>query len=99
MRRIAFAAMLIGTSMALPAAAKSITWIDWQGSTTSGSGFTALGQITSGSEVLDATHNNPIGVGFIQTGAGIDFPRAAPRIRPIPAPVPTATTTAPRRPR
>lgn len=73
MKRIAFAAMLIGTSMALPAAAKSINWIDWQGSTTSGSGFMALGQITSGGEVLDATHNNPIGVGFIQTGAGIDY--------------------------
>lgn len=58
---------------AVPAAAEVVNWIDWQTSTTDSSGFTAKGVITSGSETIDVTYNNPLGVSFIQTGLGTDF--------------------------
>jgi hypothetical protein len=52
---------------ALPAAAGVVNWIDWQTSS-SENGFTAKGVITSGSETIDVTYNNPRGVGFFQNG-------------------------------
>lgn len=73
MRHLVLAAMVVGICQTLPAAAKPINWIDWQSSSTSTAGFTAFGQITSGSEVIDVTYNNPLGVGFIQTGSGTDY--------------------------
>ncbi|WP_295042754.1 VPLPA-CTERM sorting domain-containing protein [uncultured Paracoccus sp.] len=66
-------ALLIGAVQAMPASAKSINWIDWKTSTTTAAGFTAFGQITSGTEVIDVTYNNPKGVGFFQTGVGVDY--------------------------
>ena len=58
--------------LSLNANALMINWTDW---TTSNStnGFTAIGSITSGLEVIDVTYNNPQGVGFIQTGSGTDY--------------------------
>ena len=54
---------------ALPVMAVPINWIDWQDSVTDANGFTAYGQITSGSEIINVTYNNPNGVGFYYTGA------------------------------
>ena len=49
-----------------------VNWADWESSSSS-NGFTAFGTITSGSETVGVTYNNPLGVGFIQTDGGIDY--------------------------
>jgi len=58
--------------LTLPVTAGIIHWTDWQ-SSSSENGFTALGSITSGLETINVEYNNPIGIGFIQTGAGGDI--------------------------
>ncbi len=49
--------------------AVTINWIDWQ-SSSNANGFTAQGVITSGSETINVTYNNPQGVSFFQDGVG-----------------------------
>lgn len=65
-----FLAIVVSTFVvvALPANAGVVNWIDWQSSTTDSNGFTATGVITSGSETIDVTYHNPLGVGFFQDG-------------------------------
>ncbi len=68
-----FAVAVTVTAAATGASAVTINWTDWQSSTTA-NGFTAQGQIVSGSELIDVTYNNPQGVGFFQDGSGgIDY--------------------------
>ncbi|WEF24257.1 VPLPA-CTERM sorting domain-containing protein [Paracoccus sp. S3-43] len=73
MTRFLIPALLISTAYVTPAAAKSVNWIDWQSHQATAEGFTAYGQITSGTEVIDVTYRNKTGVGFIQTGTGVDY--------------------------
>jgi hypothetical protein len=56
----------------IPAHATEVKWIDWVSSSNT-NGFTANGIITSGSEKINVTYNNPQGVGFFQTGTGPDY--------------------------
>lgn len=67
-----FGASLLALAVAgTQAAAVEIKWVDWLSSTTdAATGFTAYGTITSGSETIDVTYNNPRGVGFFQDGVG-----------------------------
>lgn len=49
-------------------------WTDWQGTDLDqGSGFQAQGIISTGSSTVTVTYTNPQGVGFYQTGVGIDY--------------------------
>ena len=67
---IAFATLLLCASSAH---ALLINWVDWQSSSTGPNGFTALGQIDTGTKIIDVTYNNPRGVAFIQTSGGTDY--------------------------
>lgn len=72
MRGMLIAALATVAATAGSALATPVQWIDWQ-SSSSLNGFTAHGQIVSGSEIIDVTYNNPLGVSFIQTGTGINY--------------------------
>lgn len=68
--------LLLATTLIFAAsqvAAKTVNWIDWTSSTNDSSGFSAFGTITSGTETIDVTYNNPQGVAFIQTGTGLNY--------------------------
>ncbi|MEP1539355.1 MAG: VPLPA-CTERM sorting domain-containing protein [Paracoccaceae bacterium] len=67
---LTLAALLTSTA---PALALTVNWIDWQSSSTAGGGFTASGQIVSGTETIDVTYTNSQGVSFIQTGTGTNY--------------------------
>lgn len=64
---------LAGMVLALASSASHalvINWVDWQTSTTDSNGFTAFGTITTSTDTVNVTYNNPIGIAFYQTGAG-----------------------------
>ncbi|MGE0386180.1 MAG: PEP-CTERM sorting domain-containing protein [Gammaproteobacteria bacterium] len=65
--------LLLGASGA--ASALQINWVDWQRSTIDANGFTAFGTITTSTDSVDVTYNNPQGIAFFYTGASgeIDF--------------------------
>ncbi len=56
----------------LYANAVPINWTDWMTSSNT-NGFTAEGTITSGSETIGVTYNNPQGISFFQSGTGTDY--------------------------
>lgn len=62
--------LLIGLSASVNA--NTIYWTDWTTSSNT-AGFTASGTITTPTSSVDVTYNNPAGVGFYQTSAGIDY--------------------------
>lgn len=70
MRVLIVSAML--AVAASSAGAVTANWIDWTSSDNS-NGFTAYGTITSGTESIGVTYNNPNGVSFIQTGSGTNY--------------------------
>ena len=56
------------------AAAAPIFWTDWTGADLDpGTGFQAQGTITTTTSTVAVTYTNPQGVGFYQTGSGIDY--------------------------
>ncbi|MCB1689555.1 MAG: hypothetical protein KDI33_13760 [Halioglobus sp.] len=62
--------ILLGGSAS--ASAITVNWTDWE-SSSSTNGYTALGTILSGSEVIGVTYNNPQGIGFDQLNGGTDY--------------------------
>lgn len=54
------------------ASAAPVFWTDWT-DTSSASGFTAFGAITTSTATVDVTYTNRNGVSFIQTAGGTDF--------------------------
>lgn len=72
MKEFVFTALTSLGLLSGPAAAVPVNWIDWQTSS-SENGFTASGVITSGSEFIEVTYNNPNGVAFFQSGTGTDY--------------------------
>jgi len=70
--RICVAALLGFASVA--AQAVPLYWTDWQGSDLDpGNGFQGQGVITTPTSSVTVTYTNPLGVGFYQTGTGIDY--------------------------
>ncbi len=70
--RTAAAVLVSGVSLNMAgstAQAVEIRWTDWQASSAE-NGFTATGQIVSGSETIGVTYNNPQGISFFQDGVG-----------------------------
>ena len=59
-------------AISVSASAVPIQWTDWETSN-SANGFTAFGSITSGTSTVDVIYNNPQGVGFYNTGVGVDY--------------------------
>ena len=52
--------------------AAEIYWTDWTG-TTSGSGYNAVGTITTSTASVDVAYHHPIGIGFAQFSGGTDY--------------------------
>lgn len=66
-------ATAIMAAVTASASAAPIFWTDWTGSNTATSGFQGQGTITTSTATINVTYRNPIGVGFYQTGGGIDY--------------------------
>lgn len=88
-RVLAILTCFFGSSIS--AQAVPINWVDWTGSN-SDNGFTAFGVITSGSETINVTYNNPQGISFFQTGTGIDYFGRAGDHQRVPATSPFTST-------
>lgn len=54
------------------ACAAPVYWTDWTTSTTT-SGFTGNGTITTGTSTVQVTYKNPQGIAFFDTGGGTDY--------------------------
>lgn len=66
-----FAAMSAMALFSAGASAATIYWTDWTGvDTASGSAFQGHGTITTGTETVNVTYDNPQGIGFYQTAGG-----------------------------
>lgn len=69
----ALAAAALGL-MSAGAQAVPFYWTDWMGSDLDpGAGFQAQGTLTTSTSTVTVTYTNPRGVGFYQTGSGIDY--------------------------
>lgn len=70
-------AISLAATLALSSAGASaapIFWTDWTGANTATSGgFQGQGTITTNTTIINVTYTNPQGIGFYDTGGGIDY--------------------------